>query len=104
MLKKSVKKRGICYYFTGLSGSGKSFLSNFLRIKLLEKNPNLEITLLDGDVVRQNLSKGLGFSKEDRSTNVRRVGYVASEIVKHGGIAICSNIAPYQEDREFNKI
>jgi len=103
LLKKSVKKRGICYYFTGLSGSGKSFLSNFLRIKLLEKNPNLEITMLDGDVVRQNLSKGLGFSKEDRSTNVRRVGYVASEIVKHRGIVICSNIAPYQEDREFNK-
>ena len=61
------------------------------------------ITILDGDVVRQNLSKGLGFSKEDRSTNVRRIGYVASEIVKHNGIVICSNIAPYDEDRLFNR-
>ena len=59
--------------------------------------------MLDGDVVRNNLSKGLGFSKEDRSTNVRRIGYVASEIVKHGGICICANIAPYEEDRQANR-
>jgi sulfate adenylyltransferase len=58
---------------------------------------------LDGDVVRQELSKGLGFSREDRSTNVRRIGFVASEIVKHGGIVICANIAPYIDDRKHNR-
>lgn len=62
-----------------------------------------KITLLDADIVRLNLSKGLGFSKEDRSTNIRRIGYVASEIVKHGGIVICANIAPYEEDRLHNR-
>ena len=61
------------------------------------------ITILDGDVVRQNLSKGLGFSREDRSTNVRRIGYVASDFVKHKGIVICANIAPYDNDRRFNR-
>ena len=103
LLRKSVKKRGTCFYFVGLSGSGKTTFANILKTKLLEKNPSLEITLLDGDIVRQNLSKGLGFSKEDRSTNVRRIGYVASEIVKHGGIVICSNIAPYNIDRLYNR-
>jgi sulfate adenylyltransferase len=58
---------------------------------------------LDADVIRTHLSKGLGFSKEDRSTNVRRIGYVASEIVKHGGLVVVANIAPFQEDRDFNK-
>ena len=74
-----------------------------MRTKLLEKDPSKEITILDGDIVRRNLSKGLGFSKEDRSTNVRRIGYVASEIVKHNGIVMCANIAPYKADREYNK-
>ena len=97
ILKKSNKKRGTCYYFVGLSGSGKTTFANLLRIQLLEKYPSLEITILDGDVVRQNLSKGLGFSKEDRSTNVQRIGFVASEIVKHGGTVICANIAPYKK-------
>ena len=60
-------------------------------------------TLLDGDIVRQHLSKGLGFSVEDRSTNVQRIGYVASEIVKHGGICLCANIAPFSEDRQINR-
>ena len=68
-----------------------------LKTKLLETNPSKEITILDGDIVRQELSRGLGFSRKDRSINVRRIGYVASEIVKHGGIVICANIAPYDK-------
>lgn len=103
LLRKSNKTRGTCYYFVGLSGSGKTTFANILKTRLLEQNPSLEITVLDGDVVRQNLSKGLGFTKEDRSTNVQRIGYVASEIVKHGGTVICANIAPYREDREINR-
>jgi len=103
LLRRSNKQRGTCYYLIGLSGSGKTTLGNILRTKLLEQEPSSEITMLDGDIVRQNLSKGLGFSKEERSINVRRIGYVASEIVKHGGTVICANIAPYQEDRVFNK-
>ena len=103
ILRKSNKPKGTCYYFVGLSGSGKTTFANMLKIKLLEKDPSLTITMLDGDVVRQNLSKKLGFSKEDRSTNVRRIGYVASEVVKHGGTVICANIAPYDSDRLFNR-
>jgi sulfate adenylyltransferase len=89
-------------YFIGLSGSGKTTVVKALREKMREYTDK-EISILDGDVIRQNLSKGLGFSKEDRSTNVRRIGYVASEIVKHGGIVFCSNIAPYEDDRESNR-
>ena len=103
ILQQSIKRRGICYYFIGLSGSGKTTYTNMLKQRLLEKNSSREITILDGDIVRQELSKGLGFSREDRSTNVRRIGYVASEIVKHGGTAICANIAPYDEDRLYNR-
>jgi sulfate adenylyltransferase len=103
LLRQSNKKRGTCYYFVGLSGSGKTTFANILKTQLLENNPSLEITILDGDVVRQNLSKGLGFTKEDRSTNVQRIGYVASEIVKHGGTVICANIAPYNTDRKVNR-
>lgn len=99
---KSSYEKGFCLYFIGLSGSGKTTLVNALREQLREYTDR-EISILDGDVVRQNLSKGLGFSKEDRSTNVRRIGYVASEIVKHNGIVLCSNIAPYEEDRSFNR-
>ena len=101
--KKYRPKKGVCVYFVGLSGSGKSSLANALRQKLLEGDISQEITILDGDVVRQNLSKGLKFSREDRSTNVRRIGYVASEIVKHSGIVICANIAPYLNDRKYNR-
>lgn len=97
------ERKGVCYYFVGLSGSGKTTLANGLKTKLLEQDSKRAITILDGDVVRQNLAKGLGFSKEDRSVNVRRIGYVASEIVKHGGTVICANIAPYEEDRLFNR-
>lgn len=103
ILRNSIKQSGYCFYFCGLSGSGKTTLANHLQCKLTEKL-NKPITVLDGDIVRQNLSQGLGFSKEDRSINVRRIGYVASEIIKHGGIVICANIAPYQEDRDFNRI
>ena len=95
-------KKGLTIFFTGLSGSGKSTLANGLLVKLLEKT-NRAITLLDGDIVRTHLSSELGFSREHRSLNVRRIGYVASEITKHGGIAICAPIAPYKKERSFNK-
>lgn len=95
-------KPGLCLYFEGLSGSGKTTLANYIKL-WIESTYNRKVTFLDGDVVRQHLSKGLGFSKEDRSTNVRRVGFVASEIVKHGGIVICANICPYENDREYNR-
>lgn len=101
-LYKEYCKQGICFYFIGLSGSGKTTMAHTLK-KVLSEQTSRPITILDGDVVRQNLSQGLGFSKEDRSINVRRIGYVAMEIVKHGGIVICANIAPYEEDRIFNK-
>jgi sulfate adenylyltransferase len=97
-------KRGFCLYFVGLSGSGKTTLAKALKAKLDEMLRLRTITILDGDVVRLNLSKGLGFNKEDRSINVRRIGYVASEIVKHGGICLCASIAPYQDDRTYNKM
>ena len=103
ILKKSVKNRGICYYFVGLSGSGKTTYANILRTKLLEHDISRDVTILDGDIIRQELSKGLGFSRKDRSINVRRIGYVSSEIVKHGGIVICANIAPYDDDRLVNR-
>ena len=100
---KSINNKGLCIYIVGLSGSGKSTVANYLIEKIKEIAPTKKITLLDADVVRMNLSKGLGFSKEDRSMNVRRIGYVASEIVKHGGIVICANIAPYDIDRLHNR-
>lgn len=102
-LQLSETRTGVCYYLVGLSGAGKSTIANALRERLLETEQASDITILDGDVIRTNLSKGLGFSKEDRSTNVRRIGYVAATIVKHGGICICSNIAPYEEDRQYNR-
>lgn len=101
---KQNHERGLCVYFTGLPCSGKSTLANALEAAILEnRNERRRVTLLDADVVRQHLSKGLGFSREDRSTNVRRIGYIASEITKHGGICIVANIAPYACDREFNR-
>ena len=95
-------KRGLTIFFTGLSGSGKSTLANGLLIKFLE-NGNRPVTLLDGDIVRTHLSSELGFSKEHRSLNVTRIGYVASEITKNKGIAICAPIAPYKKDRKYNR-
>ena len=91
-------RRGVCLWFTGLSGSGKSTTAEHIVSLLMEKGRN--VTVLDGDVVRTHLSKGLGFSKEDRDTNIRRIGYVASEIVRHGGMVICAAISPYRATRQ----
>ena len=90
-------RQGVCLWFTGLSGSGKSTTAEVLTVLLLENGR--QVTLLDGDVVRTHLSKGLGFSKEDRDTNVRRIGFVASQIVRHGGIVICAAVSPYRATR-----
>ena len=87
-------KQGFTVFFTGLSGAGKSTIANALMVKLLEMGGR-PVTLLDGDLVRRNLSSELGFSKEHRDLNIRRIGWVASEITKNGGIAICAPIAPY---------
>ena len=95
-------ERGLTIFFTGLSGSGKSTLANGLLVKLLEEGSR-PVTLLDGDIVRTNLSSELGFSKKHRSLNVQRIGYVASEITKNGGIAICAPIAPYEADGRINR-
>jgi len=91
-------KQGFTVFFTGFSGSGKSTIANALMVKLMEMGGR-PVTLLDGDVVRKNLSSELGFSKEHRDLNIRRIGYVASEITKNGGIAICAPIAPYAATR-----
>jgi sulfate adenylyltransferase len=93
-------QQGFTVFFTGLSGSGKSTIANALLVKLLESGGR-NVTLLDGDVVRQNLSSELGFSKEHRDLNIQRIGYVASEITKNGGIAICAPIAPYTRTRRI---
>ena len=91
-------KQGFTVFFTGFSGSGKSTIANALMVKLMEMGGR-PTTLLDGDIVRKNLSSELGFSKEHRDLNIRRIGYVASEITKNGGIAICAPIAPYATTR-----
>jgi len=91
-------RQGFCVFCTGLSGAGKSTIAKALQIKLLEMGGR-QVTLLDGDVVRKHLSSELGFSREHRDLNIRRIGYVASEIVKHRGIAICAPIAPYAATR-----
>jgi sulfate adenylyltransferase len=90
--------QGFTVFFTGLSGSGKSTIANALMVKLMEMGGR-PVTLLDGDVVRKHLSSELGFSKEHRDINIRRIGYVASEITKNGGIALCAPIAPYAATR-----
>ena len=100
--RPAMSKRGFTIFFTGLSGSGKSTLANGLLVKLLEDGRR-PTTLLDGDIVRTHLSSELGFSQEHRSLNIRRIGFVASEITKNGGIAICAPIAPYRSDRRFNR-
>ena len=91
-------EQGFTVFFTGFSGSGKSTIANALMVKLMEMGGR-PVTLLDGDLVRKNLSSELGFSKEHRDLNIRRIGYVASEITKNGGIAICAPIAPYTATR-----
>jgi sulfate adenylyltransferase len=92
-------KQGVTIFFTGLSGSGKSTIANVLMTKFLETGGR-PVTMLDGDLVRKHLSSELGFSKEHRDINIRRIGYVASEITKNGGIAICAPIAPYDATRK----
>jgi sulfate adenylyltransferase len=92
-------KQGLTVFFSGLSGAGKSTIANVLLIKFLEMGGR-PVTLLDGDLVRKHLSSELGFSKEHRDINIRRIGYVASEITKNGGIAICAPIAPYDSTRK----
>ena len=90
-------RQGVCVWFTGLSGAGKSTTAEILTELLLEHGR--QVTLLDGDVVRTHLSKGLGFSKEDRDINIRRIGFVASELVRHGGVTICAAVSPYRSTR-----
>ena len=94
-----VDEQGLVLFFTGLSGSGKSTLARALMDRILEQGART-VTSLDGDVVRRNLSAGLTFSKEDRETNIRRIGWVAAEISRHGGVAVCSPIAPFDETRQ----
>ena len=93
-------QQGFTIFFTGLSGAGKSTLANALTVKLMELG-NRKVTLLDGDIVRKNLSSELGFSKEHRDINVRRIGFVAAEITKNSGIAVCAPIAPYNLTRRW---
>ena len=90
-------RQGVCVWFTGLSCSGKSTTAEVLTVLLLEQGR--QVTMLDGDLVRTHLSKGLGFSKEDRDTNIRRIGFVAAEIVRHGGVVLCAAVSPYRETR-----
>jgi sulfate adenylyltransferase len=90
-------QQGVCVWFTGLSGAGKSTTAEILTVMLQERGR--QITLLDGDVVRTHLSHGLGFSKEDRDINIRRIGYVAAEIVRHGGVVLCAAVSPYRATR-----
>lgn len=92
------RRQGVCLWFTGLSGAGKSTTAEIVATLLLEDGR--QSTLLDGDVVRTHLSKGLGFSKEDRDININRIGFVASEIVKHGGIVVCAAVSPYRQSRD----
>jgi sulfate adenylyltransferase len=91
-------RQGFTVFFTGLSGSGKSTIARALTVRLMEMGGR-RVSLLDGDIVRTHLSSELGFSKAHRDINIRRIGFVASEISKHGGIAICAPIAPYQATR-----
>ena len=91
-------REGLCIWLTGLSGSGKSTTAAVLSVLLLEAGR--QVTELDGDVVRTHLSKGLGFSREDRDTNILRIGFVASEIVRHGGTVMCAAVSPYRGTRD----
>ena len=94
-------KKGFTLWFTGMSGSGKSTLANKVETMLLERGLNVEI--LDGDVIRTNLSKGLGFSQEDRDINIRRVGFVCNLLTRNGAVAIAACISPYAKIRDENR-
>jgi len=91
-------RQGVCVWFTGLSGAGKSITAEILTMLMLERGRR--VTVLDGDVVRTHLSKGLGFSKDDRDTNIRRIGFVGAEIVGHGGVAVVAAVSPYRATRD----
>jgi len=91
------QNKGFTLWFTGLPCSGKSTLAEIVAKELERRGRGVEI--LDGDVVRTHLTKGLGFSKEDRDTNIRRIGFVAAEIVRHGGVAVCAAVSPYRATR-----
>jgi sulfate adenylyltransferase len=93
------QRQGFCLWFTGLSGTGKSTTAELLVSALLQRGR--QVTLLDGDVVRTHLSKGLGFSKEDRDANILRIGFVAAEIVRHGGAVVCAAVSPYRATRDL---
>lgn len=93
-----MKQRGVTIWLTGLSGAGKTTITKALEEKLREGNYSLEV--LDGDIVRTNLTKGLGFSKEDRDENIRRIGFVANLLTRHGVIVLVSAISPYREIRD----
>jgi sulfate adenylyltransferase len=90
-------RQGMCVWFTGLANAGKSTTARVLTVLLQEYGR--QVTLLDGDVIRTHLSRGLGFSKEDRDANIRRMGFVAAEIVRHGGTVICAAVSPYRATR-----
>jgi adenylyl-sulfate kinase len=94
-------KKGFTLWFTGMSGSGKSTLAELVEKDLLERGLNVEV--LDGDVIRTNLSKGLGFSQEDRDINIRRVGFVCNLLTRNGAIAIAACISPYKAIRDENR-
>ena len=91
-------RQGVCIWFTGLSASGKSTTAEALERLVLVQGRR--VTMLDGDVVRTHLSKGLGFSKEDRDVNILRIGFVAAEIVRHGGVVVCAAVSPYRATRD----
>ena len=91
-------RQGFCLWFTGLSGAGKSTTAEIVMSRLLEHGR--QVTMLDGDIVRTHLSKGLGFSKDDRDTNILRIGFVAAEIVRHGGAVVCAAVSPYRSTRD----
>jgi adenylylsulfate kinase len=93
-----MKQRGVTLWFTGLSGAGKTTITKALEKELIDRG--CEIEILDGDVIRENLTKGLGFSKADRDENIRRIGFVANLLTRHGVIVLVSAISPYREIRE----
>jgi adenylylsulfate kinase len=101
LMEAAKKTKGFTLWFTGLSGSGKSTLSERVALKLQQKGIPVEV--LDGDVVRTHLSKGLGFSREDRDENIKRVGFVCQILSRNGVAAIASVISPYREARDYNR-
>ena len=97
-LEKRMERKGFTLWFTGLSGAGKTTLARLVEAELLSRGHNVEV--LDGDIIRTNLSKGLGFSKEDRDTNIRRIGFVCNLLTRNGVVAIAAAISPYREVRD----